>query len=200
MGLDRVYDYFLDSAATSVGAAASASRWLEIETRIRDTFGLTELQSQVLKSVGVLNLVSSGGAVRASRPILRWSTEQTTDSEFAEVIRELEERGLITYRDFADEFRIWSGSDFDLRGAVETARREAALRPLPSLLNEHASLEPIVAGRHSQKHGVLRVYRRFFADGVPEAAELNTPQERQWDGHVVYLTGRAHGVPKDVQR
>ena len=40
--LDRVYDYFLESASTMVGASASASRWLEIEARIRDAQGFSE--------------------------------------------------------------------------------------------------------------------------------------------------------------
>jgi retron-type reverse transcriptase len=45
---------FLESASTMVGAAATASRWLEIETRIRDAQGLSEVERRVLKTIGVL--------------------------------------------------------------------------------------------------------------------------------------------------
>ena len=33
--LDRLYDYFIDAAASMVGVSTNASRWLEIDTRIR---------------------------------------------------------------------------------------------------------------------------------------------------------------------
>ena len=39
IGLDRVYDYFLESASTLLSTSTTASRWLEIETRIRDAQG-----------------------------------------------------------------------------------------------------------------------------------------------------------------
>src|SRR5262249_12882938 len=41
VSLPEVYDYFVDSAASMVGVSADASRWIEIDTRIRDTRGLT---------------------------------------------------------------------------------------------------------------------------------------------------------------
>ena len=96
VGLDRVYDYFLDSSNTMISASATVSRWLEIETRIRDTTGLTSEQLLVLKSVGVLNLVSSAGILRASRHILELAMRagaETLDEEgLTKVLAALESR------------------------------------------------------------------------------------------------------------
>src|SRR5262249_20130390 len=115
--LDRVYDFFLEAASTMVGASGSASRWLEIETRIRDAQGLSVLARRVLRTIGVLNLVSSGGAIRASRRlVVSACTDSGTDEaikQIEELVCELENAGLITYREFADEYRVWSGTDFD---------------------------------------------------------------------------------------
>ena len=67
IGLDLLYDYFLESSGNMIGVADNASRWMEIETRIRDTAGLTAVQLRTIKTIGVLNLVSGGGRIRASR-------------------------------------------------------------------------------------------------------------------------------------
>ena len=183
--LDRVYDYFLDSAGTSIGTSATASRWLEIERSIRDTSGLTTSELRVLKAVGVLNLVASSGLLRASRQMLSFALDLP---DVADVLADLEGRGLLTYREHADEFRIWQGSDFDLRGAVDIARRSCLDRPLADLLNDAAALEPAIAGRHSQATGVLRIFTRRFAEIPPAGRRLEPDIQEGFDGAVLYAT------------
>jgi hypothetical protein len=167
--LDRVYDYFLESASSMVGASASASRWLEIETRIRDVHGLSAAEQRVLKTIGVLNLVSAGGVLRASRSLVAVAAADgregtATRSEVASVVAALESKGLVTYRGFADELRVWSGTDFDLKGAVELARRRLRDEPIAALLQRVRPLLPVVAARHSQETGTLRVFERRYVD------------------------------------
>uniref|UniRef100_UPI003D94447D hypothetical protein n=1 Tax=Gordonia sp. B7-2 TaxID=3420932 RepID=UPI003D94447D len=191
VGIDHVYDYFVESARSLVGVSQSASRWLEIETRIRDTAGLSDLELRALKTIGLLNLVSTGGKIRASRELVRFALEtggrsdaphQTTDG----VLEQLEKRGLVSYRTFSDEYRIWQGSDYDIKRAVTSARRQVETDPLDQLLNNAAQLQPTVAGRHSQRGGILRIFGQQFGTHVSEeqiAAEL--------DGVVLYLTTTA---------
>jgi hypothetical protein len=192
VGLDRIYDYFVDSASTMVSASSTANRWIEIETRIRDTHGLNSAQLRAIKSVGLLNLTSSGGTLRASTSVLDFALTNgepgTRDSsETLDTLRSLEELGLITFRDFADEYRIWQGSDYDLRTAVDLARRRCRERPLADLLNEASPLAPAVAGRHSQQRGTLRLFERRFSGLSP--ADLEPQQQRSpWDGTVLYST------------
>jgi energy-coupling factor transporter ATP-binding protein EcfA2 len=169
--LDRVYDYFLESASTMVGASATASRWLEIETRIRDVHGLSAAEQRVLKTIGVLNLVSAGGVLRASRSLVAVAAADgqkstATRSEVESVITALEAKGLVTYRGFADELRIWNGTDFDLKGAVELARRRLRDEPIAALLQRVRPLLPVVAARHSQETGTLRIFERQYADSM----------------------------------
>lgn len=190
--VDRVYDYFVDSAATMIGSATTASRWVEIETRIRDTHGLADPEMRVLKTVGVLNLISTGGALRASNTLLRLALRDgeagtASDERVDASLASLEAAGLITYRDFADEYRIWQGSDFDLRTAVEVSRRRCRELPLAALLNEAAPLEPVVAGRHSQRTGTLRVFQRRYSDLHTD--DLVPPSATSpWDGRLLYAT------------
>lgn len=189
-GVDLLYDYFLESSNNMVGVSESASRWLEIETRIRDTAGISALQLKALKTIGVLNLVSSGGHIRASRPLLELALKDFAGSgsdrvDVDSLLNSMAEAGLITYRAFSDEFRIWQGSDYDLRRVIENAKRPYEGADLADLLNDAAVLEPLVAGRHSQTTGVLRVFAREFSRYDSESAE---PLDPAWDGIVYYAT------------
>jgi hypothetical protein len=167
--LDGVYDFFLEAASTMVAASSSASRWLEIETRIRDAIGLADAELRLLKSVAVLNLVTAGGVLRASRDLLHFaavgsSPELKSDADVDRHLAALEARGLITYRAFADEFRVWRGTDFDLQGSVELARRRLADESPAAVLQRVRPPAPVVAARHSQETGILRVFEQRYVD------------------------------------
>lgn len=182
--LSDVYDYFVASASTMISSSSTGGRWVEIESRIRDTSGLDGLELRALKSIGVLNLISAGGALRASHSILALALDDSSEVEVFEALQRLEVRGLLTYRDFADEYRIWQGSDFDLKGAVDSARRRCANRNIDELLNEAVPPTPLVAARHSQQHGTLRIFERRFSSFSAE--DLLSPSAgSEWDGRVL---------------
>lgn len=188
VGLDALYDYFLESSSSMIGVADGASRWIEIETRIRDTYGLPADELKVLKAVGVINLVSSGGRIRASKELLNLAfAHESTVEHVDELLDSLVARGLITFRAFSDEYRIWQGSDYNLRRVVDNARNDLANAHLLDLLTRSFSLDPLVAGRHSQTTGVLRVFGRQFA--TMSSGEANDP-DPSWDGVIRYLTDR----------
>ena len=190
--LDHIYDYFIRSASNTVGSAELASRLIEIETRVRDSQGLGTYRESVLKSIGVLNLVVSGGTARSSGDTLALAMHDCLfDDEPAKVLREalieLEDKGLITYREFADEYRIWNGTDFGIRQRLQEARREAKLTPLDQMLQATVELSPLVANRHSQEKGILRVFSRTFSGG--QIDESFVPIDRSvYDGAIIYWT------------
>jgi ABC-type molybdenum transport system ATPase subunit/photorepair protein PhrA len=169
--LDRVYDYFVESASTFVGASRDANRWMEVETTIRDTHGLTTAQKRVLKAVGVLNLVAAAGAIRASADLLAFALADGTDGleEGDAVVTRLTELaglGLVTYRDFASEYRIWQGSDYDISAALRSARRQVRTESLADVLSETMPLWPVVAARHSTQCNTMRAFARSFVDAT----------------------------------
>lgn len=195
--LHHVYDYFLASAPSMVTASPHAARWIEIETRIRDAAGLDASQIATLKALAVLNLVSSGGAARASRLVLQFALlcdEPGLDSVegIDAVLDTLIQRGFVTYREFADEFRIWSGTDYDIQSMVEAARRSLADESPSYLLNRARPQIPVVAARHSQSTGVLRVFDRQFIDA--DSPQLSTELGQDYDGLVLLCLGDSKAV------
>jgi hypothetical protein len=205
--LDQLYDYFLENPSTITAGTANASRWFEVATRIRDVQSLGEDERRCLKVVGLINLVSQGGAVRASQSMLAWALVGSSGFRDEHEIRNCLERlcahGVLTYRAFADEYRVWQGSDFDFAAALSRARHQLAASPPSTLLAQAIPLEPVVAARHSQQSGALRYFSRHFADSETADAVL-ARMSTDADGDVVYalderarkvLTASTHSKP-----
>ncbi len=170
LGLDTVYDYFVASGALSIASARQSSRWTEIATRLRDSHGLTGPQERTAKAVALLNLVSTTGTIRASQPLLALTGKGAEGA-----LAQLESAGVVTYRDFADEYRIWHGSDIDIGLLLDTARLRAQGEPLCEIVSGIDQPAAVVAARHSAEHDVLRVFSRRYVSGgeqvtAPEAA------------------------------
>ena len=116
LGLNSVYDYFVANGALAAMSSGRSSRWTEIAVRLRDIHGLSPQQTRMAKAVALLNLVSTTGTIRASSQVL-----SLTDVESSDTLAGLEAAGVVTYRDFADEYRIWQGTDVDLRRLLDVA-------------------------------------------------------------------------------
>lgn len=191
--LDRLYDYFLEAALNLVNISSGANRWMEIDSRIRDATSVSESARRILKAVGILNLVSAGGVLRASPALLSWAcADGQLGSEdpgsVLEQIRELENAGLLTYRDFADEYRIWHGTDFDIKASIEAARIRLHDEPMSTLLEETLPLNPMVASRHSHQSGTLRAFKRVWGSKLNSAIFPLTSRDR-FDGLAIYILG-----------
>ena len=188
LGLDAVYDYFVGSGAMNIASARQSSRWTEVATRLRDAHGLTERQARTAKAVALLNLVAASGPVRASLPLLA-----TTDRDCEETLADLVRAGVVTYRDFADEYRVWDGTDVDLGLLLDSARQRMHRRPLAEIVAEIDQPEPVVAARHSAEHDMLRVFRRRYAasDQAVSAPEPFSP----YDGEVLLMVDSGTRTP-----
>ncbi|MBJ8348845.1 hypothetical protein [Antrihabitans sp. YC2-6] len=167
--VDQIYDYFVESAGNFLATSAESGRWTEVSTAIRDASGLTDAQMRVLKTVGTLNLVSATGMLRASEELVGFASadgQAGTENVVAVATRlaELSSMSLITHRDYAHEYRIWRGSDFDINRALEGARRSVAGRSLASLLADVRPMKPVVAARHSTKTGTIRAFECTYGD------------------------------------
>lgn len=192
IGLDAVYDYFVDGSALQIESAGVSGRWNEIATRLRDAHGLTPPQKRLAKAVALLNLVSTTGTVRASAAILARADKHTD-----ETLAELERASVVTYRDFADEYRIWQGTDVDVNLLLDSARQRVGQRPLSEILSEIDQPQPVVAARHSARHDVLRVFRRRYANSSEQIEPLDAFS--RFDGEVLLLTDSKGDAP-DITR
>lgn len=160
--LADVFDYFLGAGRTTLLASANASRWIEIDTRISEANGLPEDDQEVLKTIGLLNLVDSSGALRASLDTVLFALTDPTDTAdpqrrrtLWERISSLIERNFLVHREFSDEYRVWQGSDVDLGGDIKILIERCDDHSAVAVINRYLPVA-VVAGRHSQRTGMLR--------------------------------------------
>ena len=180
LGLEAVYDYFVASGALSVRASGRSSRWTEIATRLRDAHGLSAPQRRLAKTIAVLNLVATSGTLRASRKVLGLA-----EGDVDETLTQLKAAGLVTYRSFADEYRIWQGTDIDIADLLDAAHHRVRRQSLVELLSAVGEPPPVVAARHSAEHHLLRVFaQRYAASDEPvEPLDAFSP----YDGEVLLI-------------
>ena len=147
--LDRLYDYFIDSVGIGLAARQNFQRWVEVKSLIDDHRNGESDELRALKTIGLLNLASATGFLKASRELVVLAlcdvpADSATQSHWQKVVDSLIERGLVIHRRQVDELRIWEGSDFDVEAAV-SQYLEQQRAPLAALLTETCPLRPVVA-------------------------------------------------------
>lgn len=197
--LHKVYDYFVASAGMSISARPQFQRWVEIQARLSDASNLDPDVLLVLKTIGLLNLVSTTGSLRASRRTVALAMCNLPDnqSELEYWDRKIEEpitKGFIIHRRRIDELRIWEGSDFDIEQEL-SEQAEILNISLADLLNEYLPLRPLVAQRHSYQTGTLRYFERRYHD-TSESLESLACQSGDSDGLICYWVGNKRGITK----
>lgn len=194
MRLAAMYDFFA-GPGQAMAAGIGGNRWREVHDRIREASSLTTEEVEVLKTVGLLNLMGNVVGLRASADLVAYalgSPDCSPESSWRERLVALEARGWLTYRSFADEYRLWQGSDVDLRGRVADAREQLRSTSAAELLTRLQAEQPLIAGRHSQRVSMLRYFSVAYSDGSAPLPALGATDPA--DGLLVYHLGAAEAV------
>ena len=173
VGIDMLYDYFISGAGTVHGSSSNITRLREIETIIRDVRDLGEIETRVLKTVGVLNLVGHSGALRASRNLV----QHVVGDGAGTALRHLVSKGIVTYRDRIDEYRVWHGTDIDVSARLSLCRQRYDEADAAKLLSGAITMEPVIASRHGIRTGTMRIFQQVF-----DLEEFDSSQ----DGAILY--------------
>lgn len=189
VGLDTAYDYFVAGSLARASGVNQPGRWVEIATRLRDVHGLSTGETRLAKAVAILNLVSASGPIRASRNLLH-----NVDSDAGHHLTSLEAKGILTYRDFADEYRVWHGSGLNILQLLQESRDQVRRRSLVDILTDNGNPRPIVVARHSAQYDVLRVFSRRFAFGNERVEPPTEPGP--YDGEVLLVIQGLESVPR----
>ena len=190
LALSDLYDFFA-GPGQALAAGVGGSRWREIHERVREANDLPEEDLRALKTVGLLNLMGSAAGLRASAALVAYALsapDKAGGSVWKAKLTDLESRGWLTYRAFADEYRLWQGSDVDLRGRVADAREQLRSTSPAELLTRLQTSTPLIAGKHSQRVGMLRYFTVGFCDeGTAELPVL--AYDEPADGSLIYYLG-----------
>lgn len=158
----EIYEYFILSQPAMLSDHATRRRWAEVVTAIERLGDAPPYEGQMLKTVGLLNIIGVQGNFKASKEIIELCLPNK--KLVPETLEALHQKSLVQYRKFSAEYRVWQGSDFDLDTHVEEERSKLGRFALAEKLNSRHPLLPIVARRHTIEKGALRYFIPIFAD------------------------------------
>jgi hypothetical protein len=202
--LDDLYGYFFEDGAATALAGADAERAREIKARVNEASQLDEFELRVLKSVAIVNLMEGSERLIASADLIVEAVIGSGTADVGAAVRaaleRLVDRSLLTYREFAGEYRVWQGSDFDARGEIRAARDRLALaggahEQVLAIVTEAHPLRPAVARRHSQQYHVLRYFECRYAPDLRSTDQLAANAEDA-DGLVLHVLSETRAPSK----
>ena len=194
---DQIYDYFVHNQPAVLADPLTHRRWAEVVTaveRVEDADRTYELPNDaarpsvmLAKTIGVLNLISRSGGLKASEDILRQLF--TTKRAFRDAIQPLLDSSVVQFRRFSGEYRVWQGTDFDIDERTEEERDKLGEFNLAAALSERGAAEPVLARRHSVRTGSLRHFDINFVDARSPRLASGTDADRP---RIVFFLAERH--------
>ena len=135
------------------------------------------LEMQLLKTIGLFNILGSQAGFKASQELLHCCFSSASD--VSQLLIQLEQKSIINYRKFNSEYRIWEGSDFDLELAVKEKIQELGRINLAETLAHRNKLAPIVARKYSIKNGLLRFFTPLYIDATTKHETFTQMEQAQ---------------------
>ncbi len=187
----EVFEYFILNQSIMTSDHTTHRRWIEVLNAIERLGDAPESEIQLLKTIGLLNIIGKQGGLKASQAILAqcFPDKQQVELDLAQ----LKAKSIINYRKFSNEFRIWEGSDFDLQACLRQTIQELGQFDLAETLNNRKTLLPIVARRYSIKNATLRYFQPFYST----ANTPNTQKTSAIQPHIEFFLAETED---DVER
>lgn len=188
--LDRIYDYFVEAIGIGFGSRPQLHKWVEIHTLISSMDQkISTSKLNLLKTIGILNLVDSVGEFKATPQLVRLAlvdtvidTSRDGEAEIKFLLDDFPYKGFINHR--RDELRLWEGTDFNIESelisAVATEKDSLA-----EILSNSFSLKHAIAQRHSYQKGTVRYFEFKYLDACTNLEKLQCSNP-SYDGTIVY--------------
>ena len=165
----EVYEYFIRNQPAVLSDPVTHRRWAEVVTAIERLGDAPTEEIELIKTIGLLNIIGAHGALKASRSIVELCFSNKKKVQNALI--SLTKKSIIQFRKYSSEYRVWQGSDFDLEAVVQDELNQISHFNLPESLNERKSLAPVVARRHTIEKGTLRYFKPRFVDPASYSKE-----------------------------
>lgn len=204
LGAEHLYDYFISISRNISLHRPESARWIEISNMVEASKRLPETEYRIIKIIGLLNLVSGHLGFRASEKLLRFAlfnpmTAGNSAPEKFNIKNRLTSfinKGMLNFREYAGEYRLWEGSDFDGKAAIRKQKERLADQSLADILQKTIPLSPLTASRHSYRRGTMRHFERRWADAEKIRGKDLKCMSDETDGLILYCFGK-EDMPSD---
>ncbi|MEI6544090.1 MAG: hypothetical protein WCL60_11265 [Methylococcales bacterium] len=173
----EIFEYFIQNQPAATTDHLTHRRWAEVITATERLGQGSALETQLLKTIGLFNILGSQAGFKASRELLHCCFSSASD--VSQLLTQLEHKSIINYRKFNSEYRIWEGSDFDLELAVKEKVQQLGRINLAETLAHRNKLAPIVARKYSIKNGLLRYFIPLYIDATTKYETFTKTEQAQ---------------------
>lgn len=185
--LSNLFDYVRANFGHKLTVASFRSHWSLIESVVESYATEEPLHIQILKTVGLLNLLNDDLLATEESVVCAVSgDDQGQRRHVRAALEKLQRVKRVLYdRGRGRGLCLWPHTSVDLERALDDARR-AVQTPLrvASIVKEHLESRPIVARRHYIKTGNLRHFDVSYCS-VGELPGLVAAQDGEADGFII---------------
>lgn len=158
-GPERFWDYLRLNLEPAILASNDSHRWAQGADAIeRCEARGTPLHTILAKSIALIDMFRSGSGLAADRETLMACASGASNSSIDAALADLERWSIVVFRRHLGAWAVYAGSDFDIDGAVTTAKAQASVLDL-GRLSKLAGLQPVLAKRHYHETGCLRWFQ-----------------------------------------
>jgi hypothetical protein len=171
----RYWDYLKINMEQAILASSDGHRWVVANDAIERTEareGCTEVHLKLAKTIALIEMFKANSGVAAEDQLLEICVENTSIEDIRDALNDLARWSIIVFRKHISSWTIYSGSDFDIDSAVNTARSELGEIDVKQLI-ELTELNPIVAKSHYHLTGTLRWFNRTLIHSKLVSEHLN---------------------------
>lgn len=169
---NHIYDYFVSNQITLITDSITNRRWVEVSeaiNRLED-----ESYLEVLKTIGVLNILTGASTIKASKEVLALCDFKNLDKQ----LEYLEKKSIIKFRKYSNDYRIWEGSDFDLESELIKEKSKILNFSLIEEIYSNFDVTPIVARKFSIDNNLIKTFDVKFID-IKSYEKINDFKEPQ---------------------
>ena len=165
--IHHLYDYARAAFGHRLGTQSYRSHWNQISSLI-DSFPAQTLELEILKTVGLLNMLDATNQV-ATEEIIRIAVQGGSEisiANFDSALSKLQKIDRVLYfRGLAGGYCLWPHTSVNLEKAYEDAFRSVGQnrQAVAPLLEKYLETRPIVARRHYIETGNLRHFEIVFS-------------------------------------
>jgi hypothetical protein len=158
----EIFQYFIENQPLATTDHITHRRWAEVITAIERLGDAKEVEIQLLKTIGLFNIIGSQAGFKASNELLALCFPDHINVKH--LLTQLQKKSIIHYRKFNSEYRIWEGSDFDLDVALQETVQQLGRFQLAEILERRNNTRPVVARKYSIQNATLRYFQPHYVD------------------------------------
>lgn len=165
--LPDLFDYLVANFQARLYLSNRARALTETLERLSTSAELNHLETEILKTIGLLNWLGEVSQIQANEGLLSSAlkTDQNTYSEIHQALLNLKKRSIIIYRQYNQTYAVWQGSDVDLDERMNQANKQiSGVFNLADAVQRYLPPRPLVARRHSFQTGTLRFFEVRYID------------------------------------